>query len=583
MTVAEGPRVHGLTEGDLAALVCGGDGEPAALATLRASQFSKHKLLVRGVVRFGSQAVPDAAPALHRHYALLTAVERAAPETVAAVLRHPHTGAWAAQCLRQLSDGGASVRLDLDYLGAIAAAAAVRAGHACTLTLRTRAGALMLPTLGRAHLAGEHATLTVSGPMRAVIVAGGSMVAVHRDPQNDAPGWQGLRWLSLGGRSIPLDDLDPYRDYGRCVLTDRLDAADVARWQRALDEAWPFLTRHYPSYAAALRDGVTSLVPIRLGADEKNISATSGDAFAAVAASAPSDGVALALALVHEFQHAKLCAVIDLEPLFDRNATALFYAPWRPDPRPIGGLLHGIYAHLGVTDFWRVHRRVASGPHRLVAEVEFTRWLRQTLDAATRLQGHGELTAAGRQFLSRLVARLTGWVAEPVPPQARELAETTASDHWSCWRLRNLVPDPEDVARLATDWQAGRQARGTVRTRVCPPASAAERNARPDLLYLRLRDPARFDSETADRHDDPDVAFARGDRRDAALAYLEQVRADPTRQHAWTGLGLSCEPAGTLRRCPEVVCAVYHQIGHMSASRADPVRLAAWLDPVSAD
>ena len=28
------------------------------------------------------------------------------------------------------------------------------------------------------------------------------------------------------------------------------------------------------------------------------------------------------------------------------------YAPWRPEPRPVVGLLQGVYAHLGIARFW---------------------------------------------------------------------------------------------------------------------------------------------------------------------------------------------------------------------------------------
>ena len=267
--------------------------------------------------------------------------------------------------------------------------------------------------------------------MRATIATGAQVIVIGGHPEEDRTGWQGLRWLDFGSRRIPLEDLDPYRDYGRCQLAGRLDRPEAERWRDALGQAWHLLSVHHSGYAATLENGVTSLVPIVLKADDTNISATSGDAFAAVAASTPTDGAALALALVHEFQHAKLCAIADLEPLFGRKGEQLFYAPWRPDPRPAGALYHGVYAHMGVTDFWRVQRRVVTGMNRLVAEVEFARWLGQTLDAATRLDGHRELTGAGQYLLSQIVARLRGWLDEPVPAHARELAKITAADLWA--------------------------------------------------------------------------------------------------------------------------------------------------------
>ena len=569
-----------LTSADLTALVYGGEAQRIPLEKVYSSQLGKHKLLIYAVVRFGALASPAAGPTLRERYNLLAAVEKRAPAIAAAILRHPHVGAWAARCMRQLSRDPGEAEPGLDYLGAIAASAAILAGHECSLTLRLRNGTLTLPALGRALVPGAHATVTVSGPGRATIAAADRTIAIC-DPHADAPGWQALRMLTLGDRPLLLDDLDPYRSYDPYPLPGRLDAADVAHWQNALDEAWRLLTEYQPGYAATLHDGLRSLVPIGQRADDRNVSATSGDAFGAVAASVPPDGVTLAVALMHEFQHAKLCAITHLAPLFERHAGHLFYAPWRPDPRPAGALLHGIFAHMAVADFWRVHRRVASGQERLLANVEFARWLRQTHHAARLLDGHSALTAAGRQLLSQVTARLTDWLAEPVPGPALKLAQETSSDHLGCWRLRNLRPDPDDVERLARDWRAGRPAGGIVRTQVRENPLTVGRNIRQDLLYMRLRDPAQFDRDCAAPGDAPDVDYARGDHIRAAHGYLAQLRADPARLYAWTGLGISTDPRGPLNRCPDVVYALHGRIAHMSESAVNPLRLASWLDGVS--
>lgn len=569
-----------LTSADLTALVYGGEAQRIPLAKMYSGQLGKHKLLIYAVARFGALASPAAGPALREQYNLLAAVEKRAPAIAAIILRHPHVGAWAARCMRQLSRDPGEAESGLDYLGAIAASAAILAGHECSLILRLQNGTLMLPALGRALVPGTHATVTVSGPGRATIAAADRTIAIC-NPHADAPGWQALRMLTLGDRPLLLDDLDPYRSYDPYPLLDRLGAGDVAHWQDTLDKAWRLLTEYHPGYAATLHDGLRSLVPIGQRADDRNVSATSGDAFGAVAASIPPDGVTLAVALMHEFQHAKLCAITHLEPLVDPHAGHFFYAPWRPDPRPADALLHGIFAHMAVADFWRVHRRVASGQERLLANVEFARWLRQTHHAARLLDGHDALTAAGRQLLSQVTARLTDWLVEPVPGPALKLAQEASSDHLSCWRLRNLRPDSDDVERLARDWRAGRPADGIVRTQVRENPLTAGRNIRPDLLYMRLRDPVQFDRDHAAPGDAPDVAYARGDHARAARGYLAQLRADPTRLHAWTGLGISTDPRGPLSRCPDVVYALHGLITHMSESAVDPLRLAGWLDGVS--
>lgn len=581
MTAAGGIPGLKLTDADLTALIYGGEAQRLPLEKVYAGQLSKHKLLICAVVRFGARAVPAAGSALREDYNLLAAVERRAPETVASVLRHPHVGAWAAQCVRRLSGDPGLAAEDLDYLGAIAASAAIRAGYACSLTLRLRNGILMLPTLGRALLPGTAATVTVSAvPGRATVAAGDRTITVSPDP-GATSGWQAARILTMGDRPLILDDLDPNRSYDPYPLPERLDARDVVHWQSALDDAWRLLTEYHPGYAVALRDGLRSLVPIGQRAGDRNVSATSGDAFGAVAASMPSDGAALAVALMHEFQHAKLCAITDLQPLFDRHAGYLFYAPWRPDPRPAEALLHGIFAHMAVADFWRVHRRVTSDQERPVAHVEFARWLRQTHHAATLLDGHDALTGAGRQLLAQVRARLTDWLGEPVPGPALKLAEEASADHLSCWRLRNLGPDPGDIERLARDWLASLPGNGVVRTRVRDKPLTADRNIRSDLLYLRLRDPVRFETDCAASGGTADAAYARGDHAVAARGYLLELRTDPARLHAWTGLGLTADPRGALSRCPEVTYALHDRITQLSGTPADPLRLAHWLDRIS--
>ncbi len=581
MTAAAELHSPKLTDADLAALISGGAGQGIPLAKICAGQLGKHKLLICAVVRYGASAVPAAGSELREYYDLLATVERKAPDAAVAVLGHPHVGAWAARCIRQLTKVPSPEEPDFGYLGAAAVSAAILAGQASSVTLRIRNGALVLPGLGRAPLSGRYATVIVPGRNKAVIESGDQTITVL-DPRADAPGWQPLRLLTMGDRRLVLDDLDPNRSYDPYPLPGRLTAPDVARWQDGLDEAWRLLSTHHPGYAAALHSSLRSLVPIGQRTDDKNVSATSGDAFGAVAASMPSDGAALAVALIHEFQHAKLCAIGDLEPLFDRHDKRLFYAPWRPDPRPAGALLHGIFAHMAVADFWRVHRGVAAGREQLLAHLEFARWLRQTHHAARLLAGHDSLTRAGRRLLAQVTARLTEWLAEPVPGPALKLAEEASADHLSCWRLRNLGPDPDDIEQLARAWLDGRPARGIVRTRVREHPLTAGRNLRADLLYGRLRDPAQFEWDHVGSRDAPDVAYVRGDHELAARGYLAQLSADPARLHAWTGLGLTMDRRGTLCRCPEVPYALHGRIADLSGAPADPLRLAGWLRGVSA-
>ncbi|GAA3084559.1 hypothetical protein GCM10020254_31220 [Streptomyces goshikiensis] len=62
---------------------------------------------------------------------------------------------------------------------------------------------------------------------------------------------------------------------------------------------------------------------------------------------------ALAATLVHEVQHGKLAALADILTLHTADRTPASGPPWRSDPRPLEGLLHGAYAHLALAGYWQ--------------------------------------------------------------------------------------------------------------------------------------------------------------------------------------------------------------------------------------
>ncbi|WBP87438.1 aKG-HExxH-type peptide beta-hydroxylase [Kitasatospora cathayae] len=214
----------------------------------------------------------------------------------------------------------------------------------------------------------------------------------------------GLRWTPR------VDHLGPRRvDYGRPPVGP-LSVDELRRWEEQSAAAWEILVRRHRRHAAAVAACVTVVVPLRPAPGGEAVSAAARRAYGAVAASLPGDPVLLALALVHEFLHIQLGALLDLVPLHRPNGPAVYHAPWRPDRRPAGALLQGTYAHLGVASFWCAEAAAGmSEPSR--AEREFACWRAHTLAAAGTLLECGELTADGREFteeLARAVRELDG-------------------------------------------------------------------------------------------------------------------------------------------------------------------------------
>jgi uncharacterized protein len=433
-------RSHRLPDDMFGTLAAGGGGV-RALHHLAAAQYSKQMLLLRGVVdtaeAFGH---PQAAQA-RRSYDLLAAIQEQAPGDVDTVIRHPAVEAWAWRTLRALHGGEAMVGAEPGRFATLAAAAAIRSRTSCTLDVPVTDGAITLPSLGVATLPGGHSTAVVRcAPDGAAVFAAGGRVLVPANPNEDAPGWRPLPRMvaEASGMTFHLliDDLDPFRMPATANAAPRLTEEDIEWWRTALRETWTLLVRYHPATAEEIAAAIRVLTPLT-SPPKGQVSASSRETFGTVALSAPPNARSFALTLSHEVQHAKLAAVIDIVALTRPDDGRRWYAPWRDDPRPIGALLQGSYAFLGVSGFWRRQRRHEAGAAAILAHSEFVRWQAASQLAVASLLASAQLTPAGEQFVTGMARTLRGWEDEPVPPEARIIAQQNADRHLACWQLRN--------------------------------------------------------------------------------------------------------------------------------------------------
>jgi uncharacterized protein len=214
--------------------------------------------------------------------------------------------------------------------------------------------------------------------------------------------WQPVRTLRAPGICVALEDTDPYRDCHQWQAAPRLTDSEFAQWQRCFQDAWQEIESSHPAYAPAIAIGLGVLMPLSPGPQGRDVSAAARHAFGAVGAALPADPVTLALLLIHEFQHVKLGAVLDLYDLYDPADSRLFHAPWREDPRPLEGLLQGTYAHLAVTDFWRGRQEVTVSVAAEAAGQRFAYWHAHTREAIETLASSGSLTPLGVRFVAEM-------------------------------------------------------------------------------------------------------------------------------------------------------------------------------------
>ncbi|MBK6014350.1 HEXXH motif domain-containing protein [Streptomyces sp. MBT53] len=388
-------------------------------------------------------------------------------------LLYPLVGPWARSCLRLLDgavlDGARTAREELGrglaHFSAIAAAAAVRAGVSFTVRLLARDGVLVLPSLGALRTVASGDVPVELAFQKGVMTfrqAGASDVIVRIERDNsatwsDAPAWSAARTLPgllPGGDSVPLDDLDPYRSASREPRHRDLsgpavvDAVERARWVRSW-EGTASLLRLGGEYrlmeaVALVRCVVPLATPAALSGQARvsgSCSGTRRDAFGAVLSSLPSSPMAFAATLVHETQHAKLAALSEMVVLHHAGPEERYFAPWRPGPRPYEALLHGVYSHIALADFFH-HCALAamvSPAQRDSAWGRYASHREQVRAALPAIDESRDLTPSGRVLVNLLVEECTRMDENPPPKEAQEEAETYVDQMRKEWEQATRV------------------------------------------------------------------------------------------------------------------------------------------------
>jgi HEXXH motif-containing protein len=402
-----------------------GEGGEDAVQRLVAAQHSKHVILVRGVVELARQGGrPDDAMAV-AGYELLARVQQQDQVAADEVIAYPSVGAWAFHTLR---DSHSVPGARPSGLAAVAAAAAIKAGLDAEINVPVINGTVLLPSLGAADAVGPTATVRTK---TAEIRSGDLCVAAHQG----TPGWRELRRAQVGSLNVLVDDLDPFRMPATDgEPTNRFTPEQVTGFTASLRDAWAVLS---PASAAEIAAIVRVIVPYQ-APESGHVSTSSPESFGTVAMSRQPDKYTCAETLVHETQHLKLCALLDLVALTKPDDGQRYYAPWRTDPRPASGLLQGAYAFLGVSGFWREQRRAPpESPVRQRADAEFARWRDGAALTADTLLKSGQLTLAGQDFVAEMAQVLDVWRCESVSNDALELARRKADRHLAQWQLDN--------------------------------------------------------------------------------------------------------------------------------------------------
>jgi HEXXH motif-containing protein len=151
-----------------------------------------------------------------------------------------------------------------------------------------------------------------------------------------------------------LEIAEVARAFGVCDLSELPKGLSrIAAGLAALRNIWP----------AAAGAAARHLKGLLVLAKRDHSRSHSPSLFQGMVLLSPEDPITVGDLLVHELSHVRLNLFREFDPLFmDREQERRHISPWRPDPRPLAGLVLGVHAFLNVCHYYRrVSQREGAG------------------------------------------------------------------------------------------------------------------------------------------------------------------------------------------------------------------------------
>lgn len=196
---------------------------------------------------------------------------------------------------------------------------------------------------------------------------------------------------------LALHEAHPDKDGNRTSLGGQ----PQARWVSSLCDALAVIEQGLPELHTEMRLALRQIVPV--GFDEsRHLSASFRENLGTAYLTLHPQQMTMVEALVHEFSHNKLNALLELDPLLHNAFEPLFASPVRPDPRPLHGVLLAVHAFLAVEALYRSLRsqgHPACKAHGF--EARFEAIVAGNRDGLATLE-NGQPTEAGAKVLDEL-------------------------------------------------------------------------------------------------------------------------------------------------------------------------------------
>ncbi len=225
--------------------------------------------------------------------------------------------------------------------------------------------------------------------------------------------------------AMEVNDCDPLILLPQRVCEDRarhevtaFSPEEMSRFTDVLRRAMAKIEEADPGLKRELSDSIRVVVPLAREDPKTHVSSSYSHLRGAVFLCHDDNPYLQAETLIHEFCHNKLYTLLELDPLFkEGGGEPIYYSPWRPDPRPLIGILLGAHAFLNVARFYALS--ASRGGHtpqvREGLQTEAAMRCSQVDLALDVLAGNATLTDLGRSLLDGMRRKLAE-IAKLLPP-----------------------------------------------------------------------------------------------------------------------------------------------------------------------
>lgn len=185
-------------------------------------------------------------------------------------------------------------------------------------------------------------TITIRVNEKSFAIDKGDIQRAYRIPVFEIEGYNEIKLLCIRDLSL----------FGEDYINSINPDVDGKELSVMISESLDFIN----SVNSALSERISLLekwyVPLFTPNSQTHTSFTNNHLSGVLFLSPATDYFRLGEAIVHEFHHAELNLLMVTEVLFQASGEK-YYSPWRNDPRPLGGLLHGVYVFSELIDFYQ--------------------------------------------------------------------------------------------------------------------------------------------------------------------------------------------------------------------------------------